>query len=320
MATFYNETTGEKETAVHGVSQQYCGVWGESHGSASGVYGRGITSFGVNGESDSSVGTRGTSQTGRGVEGWSRTTEGVFGWSESGSGVSGISVHSTGVVGGSENADGVIGTGRRGVVGLSPTFQGVYGESGDNAGVVGVSARMHGVFAESHSATGVGVFAHNTAGGLAGEFRGPVVVTGDLTVTGDVLLAGADYAEELPAGRDVRPGDCVVIDRSGAVVPCTEPYDGRVAGVVSGAGGLRPAIVLDRQPGGAPIALMGKAFVRAAADGAPIEVGDLLTTSSVSGHAMVVQDRARAFGAVIGKALTSLPEGRGLVQVFLSAR
>jgi hypothetical protein len=50
----------------------------------------------------------------------------------------------------------------------------------------------------------------------------------------------------------------------------------------------------------------------------PIEPGDLLTTSDTPGHAMRVVDHDRANGAILGKAMTSLDEGRGLVLVLVS--
>jgi hypothetical protein len=50
----------------------------------------------------------------------------------------------------------------------------------------------------------------------------------------------------------------------------------------------------------------------------PIEVGDLLTTSETPGHAMKAADASRAFGAVIGKALSALPEGRALVPILVA--
>jgi hypothetical protein len=49
-----------------------------------------------------------------------------------------------------------------------------------------------------------------------------------------------------------------------------------------------------------------------------IEAGDLLTTSATAGHAMKVSDHRRAQGAIIGKALTALDEGTGLVLVLVS--
>jgi hypothetical protein len=51
---------------------------------------------------------------------------------------------------------------------------------------------------------------------------------------------------------------------------------------------------------------------------APIEVGDLLTTSPTPGHAMKATDPVRAFGAVIGKALRALGDGQGLIPILVA--
>jgi len=64
--------------------------------------------------------------------------------------------------------------------------------------------------------------------------------------------------------------------------------------------------------------LVGKVFCKVVADGGAIAVGDLLTTSGTPGHAMKAADPARAFGAVIGKALAPLPHGRGLLPILVS--
>jgi hypothetical protein len=50
----------------------------------------------------------------------------------------------------------------------------------------------------------------------------------------------------------------------------------------------------------------------------PIKPGDLLTTSDTPGHAMRVADHARAQGAVIGKAMSVLKEGKGMVLVLVT--
>jgi hypothetical protein len=49
-----------------------------------------------------------------------------------------------------------------------------------------------------------------------------------------------------------------------------------------------------------------------------IEVGDMLTTSATVGHAMKASDPQQSFGSVIGKALSPLAEGRGLVNVLIT--
>jgi hypothetical protein len=54
------------------------------------------------------------------------------------------------------------------------------------------------------------------------------------------------------------------------------------------------------------------------ADIAPIEVGDLLTTSPTRGHAQKVLDPTKATGAVIGKALGELKKGKGKIPILVT--
>ena len=115
----------------------------------------------------------------------------------------------------------------------------------------------------------------------------------------------------------------MVLDEDGLLRACTQAYDTRVAGIVSGAECFRPAIVLGRLPGGrpsAPLALAGRVYCMVDADRGAIRAGDLLTTSPTEGHAMGVQESGRALGAIVGKALRPLPAGRGLVPVLVCSR
>jgi hypothetical protein len=54
------------------------------------------------------------------------------------------------------------------------------------------------------------------------------------------------------------------------------------------------------------------------ADIAPIQVGDLLTTSTTKGHAQKVLDPSMATGAIIGKALGALKKGKGKIPVLVT--
>jgi hypothetical protein len=146
---------------------------------------------------------------------------------------------------------------------------------------------------------------------------------GNVIVTGDIQLTGADYAEEFDVidAEVLAPGTVMVLDESGAVRVSDSAYDHRVAGVISGAGGYKSAVIMDRRdPGSArrALALMGKVYCKVDANFAPIGVGDLLTTSSTAGHAMKVTDRERALGSIIGKALKPLRTGRDLVPVLIA--
>lgn len=140
---------------------------------------------------------------------------------------------------------------------------------------------------------------------------------------GDIILKNADCAEEfdIASASAFDAGTVMVLDGEGALRESTEAYDKKVAGVLSGAGEYRPGIVLDRKvsrENRRPLALVGKVFCKVDADAAPVEVGDLLTTSPTPGHAMKAADPLRAFGAVIGKALRPLKEGKGLIPILVA--
>jgi hypothetical protein len=67
-----------------------------------------------------------------------------------------------------------------------------------------------------------------------------------------------------------------------------------------------------------PVALTGRVWCWCDADAnGPIQPGDRLTTSATAGHAMKATDRDRCDGAVIGKAMTELKEGKGLVLMLV---
>lgn len=143
-----------------------------------------------------------------------------------------------------------------------------------------------------------------------------------LTITG-----GSDIAEPYNVG-DVTPpipGMVLSIDstRVGELRVSRSAYDTAVAGIVSGANGVRVGLTLTQEgsiaDGQHPVAMTGRVWCWCDADaGGAIRAGDLLTTSSTPGHAMKVNDRQRAGGATIGKAMSSLESGRGLVLVLVN--
>ena len=95
-----------------------------------------------------------------------------------------------------------------------------------------------------------------------------------------------------------------------------------MAGIISGAGGVKPGLTLRQAStiadGNHPVALTGRVWCYVDAEAAAVAPGDLLTTSDVPGHAMKVMDHTRAQGAIVGKAMTPLKHGRGLVLVLVS--
>ena len=70
--------------------------------------------------------------------------------------------------------------------------------------------------------------------------------------------------------------------------------------------------------GAYPVALTGRVYVWADASAGPIQPGDLLTTSDTPGHVIKVSEYAQAQGAIIGKAMTALEKGRGLILVLVT--
>jgi hypothetical protein len=74
--------------------------------------------------------------------------------------------------------------------------------------------------------------------------------------------------------------------------------------------------VLDRQMG-MMVTLGSFAHCKVDADIAPIEVGDLLTTSTTKGHAQKVLEPSQALGTIVGKALAPLERGQGKIPVLV---
>lgn len=229
----------------------------------------------------------------------------------------------TAIVGRSTVASGI------GVYGESSQFNGVRGlaHNANHGGVVGVhdgggiavyGTGATGVQGDASSAGGFGGFFRNTAGGVALRVQG----TAQVNVL--QILGGADLAEpfELSA-RDIAKGSVVIIDEEhpGKLQLSTRAYDTRVAGIVSGANGVNPGITLHQEgvlEGGQNVALSGRVYVQADAVFGAIKPGDLLTTSDSPGHAMKVADHTKAQGAILGKAMSGLKEGKGMVLVLVT--
>jgi len=138
-------------------------------------------------------------------------------------------------------------------------------------------------------------------------------------------ILGADLAESFPVeGGSAEPGTVLSLGggADGQLLICDEPYSRRVAGVVSGAHGLDAGVVLKGKDfdtkGHVAVALTGRVWVRCDATRTPIRIGDLLTSAERPGHAMAATDRERAYGAILGKAMTSLESGTGMVLVLVS--
>ncbi len=164
-----------------------------------------------------------------------------------------------------------------------------------------------------------------TQGGNVGIGTGSQVPTSRLTVAGSIkLTGGSDLSEPFKFNEPelIGPGMVVAIDpdNPGNLKPARKPYDRCVAGIVSGAGGIRPGLLMmqaDALEGDHQVALVGRVYGLCDASYGPIKPGDLLTTSPTPGHAMKVTDYNRAQGAILGKAMTKLEDGKGLVLVLV---
>jgi hypothetical protein len=299
------ETEHDNQTdAVVGISRNWVGIHGISNTNHSAVWGEG------KGEGGNGVWGEATHYNGgSGVVGKGTKGAGVYGESTDADGVRGQSVNAIGVHGRSEKSYGVYG---------HSNVDGVKGETSSEtaAGVAGIAYKNFGT----------GIYGQGPV--WAGRFSGSVKVTGNINLDGQVLHGGGDCAEDFDiVEENVDAGTVMVLSETGSLQSSYKEYDKKVAGIISGASGYRPAMVLDRKqsenqnldPGlRLPVALMGKVYCRVDARHSSIEIGDLLTTSSTKGCAMKAEDPMKAFGSVIGKALGSIKEGIGMIPVLVS--
>jgi hypothetical protein len=324
------------------------GVLGRAH-SASG--------YGVAGENDSALGIGVYGVHGLIASGGNTTRCGVYGESteDGGNGVVGVAnsgASAYGVWGKSTSGMGGVFDGATyGVRAVSTDGSALYGSSvnglaGQFAGAVRIDGHSsHGKpFLQLHE-TEDGDYArimlqvanrplwHLSVGGVdnslvfynsANSIVTSVSETGVLTTKVLTITGGADIAEPFKMSETNLPrGAVVVIDEQnpGQLKLSTRAYDTRVAGIISGAGGVNPGLSLSQHGvvgGDQHVALTGRVYVRADALENAINPGDLLTTSDAPGHAMKVTEHARAQGAILGKAMTGLKTGRGLVLVLVT--
>src|SRR5262249_4683370 len=149
----------------------------------------------------------------------------------------------------------------------------------------------------------------------AGKERLKIFPTGLVSVNSLEIRGGSDFSENFDicdtttngASTQLKPGMVVSINpaQPGKLLLSARAYDRRVAGIISGAGDIKPGVVMSQEgsvaDGRHPVALSGRAYVWADAARGAIKPGDLLTTSPRPGHAMKVTNPTRAQGAIIGK-------------------
>jgi len=112
--------------------------------------------------------------------------------------------------------------------------------------------------------------------------------------------------------------DVVVMLPEGTIGLTSKPCDTRVAGVIS----KRPGFVVNTQVLASakkvlPLALVGEVFVKCTTENGPIQVGDLLVTSSKPGYAMKAPPDAPR-GSVFAKAWGKLERGEGIIRALIN--
>ncbi len=170
--------------------------------------------------------------------------------------------------------------------------------------------------AENYPGRGASIYVKNHLEASTVEIHGDYNNTGTGRVITDELeiKGGSDLAEYFDSkDKSITPGSVVCIDpdNPGMVLPAGAAYDKKVVGVVSGANGIKPGMMMGQQGsiafGNVPVAIAGRVYVRVDESNGPVEPGDFLTTAD-DGKAMRVTDWDAARGAIVGKALTRADE------------
>ena len=172
----------------------------------------------------------------------------------------------------------------------------------------------------------------------AGDVEFRINSAGNLYADG-ALFAPADFAEMIRVSHgaaSVEAGDLMVIDPTGerSIVKSTSARSTLVAGVYS----TKPGFVGSEREGDVlevsgerkeldlddmaelydeiPMAVVGIVPVKASAENGAIRPGDLLVSSNTPGHVMA--DATAPNGTVVGKALSSLDSGTGVIKMLVT--
>lgn len=141
-----------------------------------------------------------------------------------------------------------------------------------------------------------------------------------------------DLAENYYSDMELEAGNVVCLDRKDdRIVKSERANDNLVLGVISTQPGFLLNAEHDEEPRkdgkwAYPVALSGRVPCYVTNENGPISRGDLLTSSSIRGHAMKATPIAiggveiYAPGTIIGKALEALDTGTGVIEVFVTLR
>jgi len=211
------------------------------------------------------------------------------------------------------------------------------GSTAVSAFATGTSGGSLGIHAGVMDSTGAAGLFDNDAGGnlLVGRTGGSgahvnrfrIDGTGKGFFNGGTQTGGADFAESVAIRGEhshYEPGDVLVVDRAAGrrLMLSRHAYSTRVAGIYS----TKPGVLAtthsiddsDALAEEIPLAIVGIVPCKVTAENGPIAPGDLLVTSSTPGYAMKGRNRTRMLGAVVGKALEPLREGKGVIQVLVT--
>ena len=149
------------------------------------------------------------------------------------------------------------------------------------------------------------------------------VITNELQITG-----GSDLAEHFNINvdeeADAKPGMLVSIDTKteGKLCLTSQPGDTKIVGVISGANGIKPGMLMGQEGtiafGKYPITLAGRVYVLATNEAGEIQAGDFLTSSGKKGYAKKVTNISKNQGAIIGKAMGKVDPDSGYVLVLIN--
>jgi hypothetical protein len=208
-------------------------------------------------------------------------------------------------------------------------FNGTSGTPGQIAYATNNGLTFNAGGAERLRITPAGSVVLNKGNGTAGVTLQAQDSNGDSRITAQVIeiTGGSDLSERFevkPTALAPAPGMVVCIDpdHPGQLAVSTRAYDRTTAGVISGAGGVKTGLLMGQNGsianGQHPVALSGRVYCWVDANYGAVQPGDLITTSDTPGHGMKVADQTKAQGAILGKAMTPLGAGQGLVLVLVT--
>ena len=292
---------------VYGHSNYGAGVYGLNENSspwAAGVAGESTDGTGVWGRSKNSDGVRGTSDDNNSYGGWFSNSDAGTALYASGDG----SARNKATV----RVDNTQSSG--GMAAYMTNGSNYHTAHFYNSSTGGVLYLQNGGTDSSGTSGGDFITAVNEPENDA-QFR--VLTSGEVRSDVGFYTPAADFAEMLPAVEGLEPGDVLVMNLDGELDRSTQPNQASVLGVYSTEPGFVGGQPVEGElEGRVPLAVVGVVPVKVSAENGPIVPGDLLTTSSAPGHAMKA-DPDPVVGTIIGKALESLEEGTGVIQMLV---